>query len=304
MAPGDWSLRQCLDCGTSFLDPMPDAETLATYYDQDYYGFGAGKFLGPVEVIVRIFRYLRARTIQRLVPKGRVLDVGCGRGVMLQFLKRWHYDVDGVELDTVAAKRARDNLNQEVFHSLDEALQDPPRQYQAVCFWHSLEHLPEPGQALRTVNRLLTPGGLLVISAPHMESLQSRLSRRSWLHLDLPRHLVHFDMNGLARFLQVKGYQVIWQEHFSQEYNVIDTLCYLYAILGFGHLYPFELLRGMHRHGDCINKHTIRSTIGLSLLLPLAAAALYGANLFSLLKSGSCVTLFLRKRRSSAKPLC
>jgi SAM-dependent methyltransferase len=208
-----------------------------------------------------------------------------------------------VELDTVAAKRARDNLNQEVFHSLDEALQDAPRRYQAICFWHSLEHLPEPGKTLKTANRLLAPGGVLVISAPHMASLQSRLSGRAWLHLDLPRHLVHFDMNGLARFLQVKGYQLIRQEHFSQEYDVIDTLCYLYAILGFGHLYPFELLRGMRRHGDCINKHVIRSTIGLPLLLPLAAAALYGANLFSLLKSGSCVTLFLRKRHSAAKPL-
>lgn len=281
---------------------MPDAETLPTYYDQNYYGPGSGKFLGPVEVIVRVFRYFRARVIRRLVPRGRILDVGCGRGVMLQFLKSWGYDVDGVELDTVAAERARDNLNQEVFHSLEEALQGLPRQYQVVCFWHSLEHLPELGQALRTVDHLLAPGGLLVISAPHMESLQSRLSGRSWLHLDLPRHLVHFDINGLARFLQTKGYRLIRHQHFSQEYNVIDTLCYLYAVLGFGHLYPFELLQGMHRHRDCINKHTIRNTIGLSLLLPLAAVALYGANLFSLLKSGSCMTLFLKKRHGTVKP--
>jgi SAM-dependent methyltransferase len=282
---------------------MPDAETLATYYDRDYYGGGSGKFLGPVEVIVRIFRYLRARAIHGLAPEGRVLDVGCGRGVMLQFLKGWGYDVDGVELDTVAAQRARENLNQEVFHSLHEVLRDPPGRYQVVCFWHSLEHLSQPGQALRAADRLLTPGGLLVISAPHIESLQSRLSGGSWLHLDLPRHLVHFDMNGLARFLQFKGYQLVRQEHFSQEYNVIDTLCYLYRVLGFGDLYPFELLRGTRRHAHCINKHTISSTMGLSLVLPLTAAAWCGANLFSSLKSGSCVTLFLKKRHSAAKPL-
>jgi SAM-dependent methyltransferase len=207
-------------------------------------------------------------------------------------------------LDTVAAERARDNLNQEVFHSLEEALQGLPRQYEVVCFWHSLEHLPEPGKALKTVERLLAPGGLLVISAPHMESLQSRLSGPFWLHLDLPRHLVHFDMNRLARLLQAKGYRLIRQQHFSLEYNVIDTLCYLYTFLGFSHLYPFERLRGMPRHRACINKHTIRNTLGLSLLLPLAALALCGANLFSLLKSGSCVTLFLRKGHGTAKPIC
>jgi hypothetical protein len=58
----------------------------------------------------------------------------------------------------------------------------------------------------------------------------------------------------------------------------------------------------MHRHRDCINKHAIRNTIGLSLLLPLAAVALCGANSLSLLKSGSCVTLFLRKRHGTVKP--
>lgn len=281
---------------------MPDAETLATYYDQDYYGRGSGKFLGPVEVIVRIFRYFRARAIRRLMPRGRVLDVGCGRGVMLKYLKSWGYRVDGVELDTVAAARARHNLRQEIFHTLEEPVQCFPQQYQAICFWHSLEHLPEPGKTLKTADRLLAPGGVLVISAPHMASLQSRLSRRSWLHLDLPRHLVHFDMNGLARFLQAKGYQLIRHHHFSQEYNVIDTLCYLYAVLGFNHLYPFELLRGVHRHRDCSKNNVIRHVFGLSLLLVLVTAAFCVANSSSLLKSGSSVTLFLRKQNGPVSP--
>lgn len=281
---------------------MPDAETLATYYDQDYYGRGSGKFLGPVEVIVRIFRYFRARAIRRLMPRGRVLDVGCGRGVMLKYLKSWGYRVDGVELDTVAAARARHNLRQEIFHTLEEPVQSLPQQYQAICFWHSLEHLPEPGKTLKTADRLLAPGGLLVISAPHMASLQSRLSRRSWLHLDLPRHLVHFDMNGLARFLQAKRYQLIRHQHFSQEYNVIDTLCYLYAVLGFNHLYPFELLRGVHRHRDCNENNVIRHVFGLSLLLVLVTAAFCVANSSSLLKSGSSVTLFLRKQNGPVSP--
>jgi SAM-dependent methyltransferase len=225
---------------------------------------------------------------------------------MLKYLKSWGYRVEGVELDTLAAARARHNLRQEIFHTLEEPVQCFPQQYQAICFWHSLEHLPEPGKTLKTADRLLVPGGLLVISAPHMESLQSRLSGRSWLHLDLPRHLVHFDMNGLARFLQAKGYQLIRQQHFSQEYNVIDTLCYLYAVLGFNHLYPFELLREMHRHRDCRdcnkNDDVIRHVFGLSLLLVLVTAAFCVANSSSLLKSGSSVTLFLRKQNGPVSP--
>jgi SAM-dependent methyltransferase len=274
---------------------MPDSETLARYYDEDYYGSGEGKFLGPVEGIVRFFRYLRARAVRKLMPAGRVLDVGCGRGVMLKFLKNWGYEVDGIELDTVAAVRARKNLNQEIFGTLDEATRRLPQQYQAICFWHSLEHLPQPGKALKVADRLLAPGGLLIISAPHMESLQSRLSGPSWLHLDLPRHLVHFDMNRLAAFLQTKGYRLIRHQHFSQEYNVIDTLCHLYGMLGFDHLYPFNLIRGSAKHRDSTWRDVLKTILGLSCLLPLGILAFPVANLFSLARSGSTTTLFLRK---------
>jgi len=295
IVPGDWSLCQCSDCGISFIHPMPDSETLSKYYDMDYYGRGGGKFVGSVEVIVRFFRYLRARAVRRLIRPGRVLDVGCGRGLMLKFLKSWGYRVDGIELDTVAGDRACRNLNQQILRTLEEPTQRLSEPYQAVCFWHSLEHLPKPGKALEMADRILATGGLLVISAPHMESLQSRLSGRSWLHLDLPRHVVHFDMNGLATFFQTRGYRLIHHCHFSQEYNVIDSLCYLYAVLGFDHLYPVSLILEAHRHTACRKLHPLKHIIGLSLLLPLAGAAFFIANLFSLLRSGSTTILVLRR---------
>ena len=302
---GDWEIHQCIECRTSFLWPMPDPQILASYYDSDYYGRGDGKFLGPVEGIVGFFRYLRARTIRKfyhrakaikgLVPGGRVLDVGCGRALMLQYLKRWGYEVEGVELDNAAALRAGKNLAQPVLCSLEEVIQSSPGLCDVVCFWHSLEHLPEPGKALDTAYRLLAPGGLLVIAAPHMESMQSRLSGRRWLHLDLPRHLVHFDMKHLSMFLQNKGYQLIREDYFSQEYNVIDTLCYLYTILGFNHLYPFNLIRDVERHGACRPVNLLETLLGLTLLTPLTGLAFFVSNFFSVLGSGSTATLFLRK---------
>ena len=293
--PGDWSLHHCLHCGTSFVNPTPDSETLAKYYDEDYYGQGEGKFVWSVEAVVQFFRYLRARAIRRLIRSGRVLDVGCGRGVMLKFLKSWGYEVDGIELDTVAAVRARNNLGQEIFHTMEGPFGFLPEQYQAVCFWHSLEHLPEPAKTLKMAEDLLAPGGVLVISAPHMASLQSRLSGPSWLHLDLPRHLVHFDMNRLATFFQDRGYEVIQHRHFSQEYNVIDTLCYLCGVLGFNHLYPYNLIRGRDRHEDCKDIHHLSIVLGLSLLLPLTGIAVFIASFFSFLRCGSTTTLLLRK---------
>ena len=292
----NWSLLLCQACGTSFLQPMPDPDTLAKYYDDDYYGLGMGKFVSPLECIVKVGRYIRARMVRRHVPEGKILDVGCGRGLMLRYLKDWGYPVDGVELDTVAAVRASKNLGQKVFERLDDVVERFPNRYAAVCFWHSLEHLPEPGKALEMADELLVPGGLLVISAPHMESIQSRLAGPLWLHLDLPRHPVHFDMERLPVFMESRGYHLIRSTHFSQEYNVIDSLCYGYAKLRFSHLYPFDLIRNVKRHGACRHLKPLETAMGLLLLLPLTGAAFFVSNFFSMMGSGSTATLFLRKR--------
>jgi len=298
IAPGDWSLNLCSDCGTSFLHPVPDKNTLRNAYDKAYYGSGDGKFVGPVENIVRFFRYARARSIQKLVPAGRILDVGCGRGLMLTFLKRWGYQVDAVELDTVAASRAEKNLGRKVFHSLEELACSSPSPYQGICFWHSLEHMPEPGRVLRQTYDLLAPGGILVIAAPNMESIQSRLSGTNWLHLDLPRHVVQFDMTRLASFLQKHGYDILRHDHFSHEYNVIDMLCQCYHLGGLDHHFPFNLLRNAVEGLGDESVRTTRAIMGASLVAPLTGLACLMASLFSLMKSGSTTTLFLRKDKA------
>lgn len=296
VSPGDWSLRSCSECGIAFIHPMPDSRTLAGYYDRAYYGRNEGKFVGPVERIVGLFRYLRAKAVRDLVPSGRILDVGCGRGIMLALLKTWGYEVHGVELDTVAAARARKNLDQPVSHSLEEIQHGETRPFQAVSFWHSLEHMPHPGETLRMVNDLLAPGGLLIIAAPHMGSIQSRLAKTSWLHLDLPRHLIHFDMNRLADFLKTKGYEVVRHDHFSLEYNVIDTLCHLYRVIGFPPLFPFDLIRNVRPSNSPAHTRVLPSVVGACLLVPLGALAFLLTCAFSAVRSGSTTTLFLRKR--------
>ena len=294
--PGGWSLNLCTDCGTSFIYPMPDSKTFEAIYDEDYYGHPEeGKFVGPVEKLVTFFRYLRARSVQRLVPSGRILDVGCGRGLMLTFLKRWGYEVDGIELDTVAAMRAEKNLGQKVFHSLEDITSASPPRYNAICFWHSLEHMPEPGNTLKIACELLAPGGILIIAAPHMGSLQSRLAGTNWLHLDLPYHVVHFNMDQLCNYFRSKGYSFLRHNHFSQEYNIIDTLCYLYAVIGFYSLFPFHAIRNIEKSKTMTWVGVCHHVLGLSMMVPLMSVAFCVSNLFSVAHSGSTTTLILRK---------
>ena len=55
--------------------------------------------------------------------------------------------------------------------------------------WHVLEHVPEPFQLLDAAADHLAPGGVLAIATPNPQSLQFRLLRGRWAHVDAPRHL-------------------------------------------------------------------------------------------------------------------
>ena len=77
-----------------------------------------------------------------------------------------------------------------------------------MVFWHSLEHLPSPGDAIRQAARLLLPGGVVVIAVPNNSSVQAQAFGDHWLHLDMPRHLAHLSTESLRRGLRDSGFKV------------------------------------------------------------------------------------------------
>ena len=77
--------------------------------------------------------------------------------------------------------------------------------YAAVVLWHSLEHLRDAGAELGRAVGLLEPGGVIVIAMPNPASLQARVFGDRWLHLDLPRHLVHVPAPALLARLRALG---------------------------------------------------------------------------------------------------
>jgi SAM-dependent methyltransferase len=59
----------------------------------------------------------------------------------------------------------------------------------AVVMWHVLEHLADPVSVLTAAAEKLAPGGVLAVAVPNPASLQFRVLKARWMHLDAPRHL-------------------------------------------------------------------------------------------------------------------
>lgn len=210
---------ECEGCGLGRFHPMLGAEQIRAFYPHEYYGEPGAKFQPLVERLVRLVGARHIGFLSRgLAPGARVLDVGCGRGVVLGGLADRGLAVHGVEVSESAARGADPRAEIRIAPQLAQAGY-PDAFFDEVIIWHVLEHLEDPRATLREAHRLLQPGGRLIVAVPNFASWQARWSGAAWFHLDLPRHLYHFPLSALCRLLSELGFEIVETHHFSLRQN-------------------------------------------------------------------------------------
>jgi 2-polyprenyl-6-hydroxyphenyl methylase / 3-demethylubiquinone-9 3-methyltransferase len=114
---------------------------------------------------------------------GRVLDVGCGTGFLLEQLAGRGFSGVGVDLSPESVAHASRRL--EEIGALDRlsavvgsAYEPPEGPFDLICLTDVLEHLEDPRACLRALASRLAPGGLVVVSTPNRRSLPGA---RRWL---------------------------------------------------------------------------------------------------------------------------
>lgn len=287
----------CDQCGSGRTWPALDGSAIGAWYPQAYYGTRNVRFNRVFERLTRWFRHRRAEAIRRLIPRGRVLDVGCGRGMTLSFLREYGFDAVGLELSEVAAAHARDVLGLDVRTGDFLSASFEPASFAAIVFWHSLEHMADPMRALDRARDLLEPGGILIVAVPNFDSIQAQATGRSWFHLDVPRHYVHMTARALKTAVKLRGFKIVDVAHFSLEQNPYGWIQSLLNRV-FEHDLLYSILKepAARRHQlRAYPLQTVASLIGGVLLLPVAAALIVFE---TLLRRGGTVEIYAQKERA------
>ncbi|HLJ69057.1 MAG TPA: class I SAM-dependent methyltransferase [Chloroflexota bacterium] len=239
-----FSVVRCERCGLALTMPAPSPHRMDRHYPAAYYGVESRYSTLLARCLSLLYR-ARARRIERRAGTraGVVLDVGCGRGELLGELRRRGWRTIGTERNAAAAAYARDALGLDVRAAAPRELGLPPGSVDVVVLWHVLEHVPDPAGLLAEVSGLLRPGGLALIAVPDFGSPEARLGGPSWFHLDVPRHLNHFDGLALRRLLTAAGLEPIATDRAALEYDLFSFVQTVLNRLGVRHNLLYNLIR-------------------------------------------------------------
>ena len=211
---GDFDYLKCLKCGTVSLANVPadiSRHYPGRYSRYRYFRKGVGG--GEVAELERE----KLSKVRQFVTKGRLLDAGCGEGGFLRECKAAGFECFGNEFSYDGAKASSKYGIIEQGDFMKARFENAF--FDAITFWHALEHLPNPLSATSKAHSLLKKGGYLFIAVPNPASLQARFFKKSWAHLDAPRHIYLVPPAVLAQKLASQGFSVVKTDHFMTNYN-------------------------------------------------------------------------------------
>ena len=239
-APGKWNYWKCKNCDALYLDPRPTEASIgrayALYYTHNRTAGGAlveraktllrhtcyrawhGLDLEPRLPLPR-FMYpllapLRRRVAEPFIlqalnrlPRGRLMDVGCGNGGNLAAARQLGWAAQGLELDPQAVTAARAeglDVRQGNYGRLEEF----PGAFDCVICSHVIEHVHAPLALMRAIHAAVRPGGVALISLPNADSIVLQAIGENWRGLEAPRHLAIPTAKTMRALIEAQGFAV------------------------------------------------------------------------------------------------
>ncbi len=169
------------------------------------------KFNQNVDSDLGIKRYIKnADQIKHFLPKGRILDWGCGLGHMSYLLKKRGFEVVSYELHQVG-QEFLDRINQPLIVGTEPvALPFADGYFDAVLSSGVIEHVPQPLASLKEIGRILKSNGyFFIFRLPNKYSFIEYISDL----LGRGDHPVKYTKKEIKQLLEELGYEILYLKY-------------------------------------------------------------------------------------------
>lgn len=207
---------ECAECRSLFVNPLPPSEQFEVFYREGMAArYWAEIFVPRVmasrrELVVRprvkkIIEICNERSINPRI----VADIGAGHGIFLEEINNHSLEIYrslAVEPNNIMAKRCLDQ-GFEVYEGVGEKAGDiwPGIVNLATCF-EVIEHVPLLYELLVSINKMLSPGGIVVITTLTGDGFDVRVLWEEANCICPPSHINFCSLLGLHKLFERAGF--------------------------------------------------------------------------------------------------
>jgi 2-polyprenyl-3-methyl-5-hydroxy-6-metoxy-1,4-benzoquinol methylase len=223
----DYPIYICSSCGLSFYygDDPEIEKKCDEYYNSGYWNTVRKKWDNKrkkIIPIIKIMRNLGTKPLQQMWhyraiqhhsgKKGKLLDIGCGKGEFMDFFYSMGYDVNGIEPDKRNAESINKKFKKEIcINSIAEKAKLKDK-YDVIYLCHVFEHLIRPDIFLRSIKKYISKNGHIFIEVPNCEN-PAILENSIRYH----PHIYNFTDKSLNRLFESCGYEILESGPYSEK---------------------------------------------------------------------------------------
>jgi predicted metal-dependent phosphoesterase TrpH/SAM-dependent methyltransferase len=204
---------KCLGCELYYAAPREDNKKLIARYqefsDPLYEKEHEARSANQAKIINNL-RKLGAR-------KGKLLDVGCATGGLLEQASSRGFQPYGIELSDWAVEVARKRVLNVLNKTIDEA-GFKRETFDIVTCIDVIEHVDTPRELVENIKEVLKTGGLLCIVTPDRASFVARLLGEKWWHIRND-HIYYFSEETLCLLVESLGFEVLEVKRYGWSFS-------------------------------------------------------------------------------------
>jgi len=210
----DNEIYKCYDCKVQFMNPQYTNEYLADYYSK--YTKEEPEWDEPLSYGHNFYLSL----VEKYIPqKGTLLDIGCGKGHLLQEAKKRGWETLGYDVDCNSVDYFSKKHGIKIFCGDFETINWESNSFNLVFMHHVFEHLKNPLSYLKIIDSILKKGGIFFIVLPNIKSLSSRIKfrleklglRKKHIgkYYDTSHHLFYYEPKTLTEILKKEEFKIL-----------------------------------------------------------------------------------------------